>query len=95
MFAIIFYNMALRIESILKEKGITKAKLADMLEIKPSSVSSIMNGNPTLNTLQKVALVLDVPFMELFDKEEPIITVQIDGKEYTVEKNIIINIKRK
>ncbi|MEF9922956.1 MAG: helix-turn-helix transcriptional regulator [Muribaculaceae bacterium] len=87
--------MKLRIESILKENGISKAKLAKMMGANPSSVNSIINGNPTIGTLEKVASSLGVRFIDLFEKEDPVINVEIDGEDHKVNNNITINIKRK
>lgn len=50
----------------MKQKGITRKDLAVKLEINPVSVSRLINGNPTVETLQKIADALDVTVPELF-----------------------------
>ena len=59
----------LRVKQIVKEKGLTMAKVAEMLEIHPVNLSSALNGNPTLSTLTSIAEVLGVEVAELFESE--------------------------
>ena len=47
--------MNLRVKEICKEKGITIQELADNMEMKRESLSRAINGNPTLETLEKIA----------------------------------------
>ena len=64
----------LRVKQIVKDKGLTMAKVAEMLEIHPVNLSSTLNGNPTLSTLTRIAEVLGVEVAELFESESrPII----------------------
>lgn len=53
-----------RIESILKEKGIKKIRFAEMMDINKQNVNQLFR-NPTINTLEKIAKVLDVPVWQL------------------------------
>lgn len=62
--------MELRINDIMKEKGLTQKDVAEKLGIAQASLSAMLKGNPTINTLEKIASVLGVPFIELF-KEQP------------------------
>lgn len=59
----------LKIKQIVREKGITMAKLADEMGIHPVNLSSSLNGNPTLSTLNKIAEVLGVEVADLFERE--------------------------
>lgn len=59
----------LKIKQIVREKGITMAKLAEEMGIHPVNLSSSLNGNPTLSTLNKIAEVLGVEVADLFEKE--------------------------
>lgn len=59
----------LRVKQIVKEKGLTMAKVAEMLEIHPVNLSSALNGNPTLSTLTRIAEVLEVEIADLFETE--------------------------
>lgn len=56
----------LNVQKIMKQKGITRKDLAAKLEINPVSVSRLINGNPTVETLQKIAGALNVTVPELF-----------------------------
>lgn len=55
-----------RIKEILKTKGVTQQGLADMLGVTKISVAKTLTGNPTQQTLEKIATVLDVPMWQLF-----------------------------
>lgn len=60
--------MNLRVKEVCKEKSITITQLAEILGIKQESLSRAINGNPTLDTLQKIATALNVPVSALFDE---------------------------
>lgn len=59
----------LRVKEIAKQKGLTLAKVAKMLEIHPVNLSSTLNGNPTLSTLSRIAEVLQVEVTDLIETE--------------------------
>lgn len=56
----------MRIKEVCKEKGITVSQLAEKMGIKQESLSRAINGNPTLETLEKIAFALGVDVPELF-----------------------------
>lgn len=56
----------LRIKEILKEKNVTQEELAGNIGVTRSSFIKTINGNPTLDTLKKIADALDVTVPELF-----------------------------
>ena len=56
----------MRIKEVIKEKGFTVSQLADKIGIKQESLSRAINGNPTVETLEKIAEALDVPIWQLF-----------------------------
>ena len=62
--------MQIRIKDLLKEKKVTSIWLASIVGITQPSMSNIMNGkiNPSLDTLEKIAAALNVPFIELFER---------------------------
>jgi len=62
--------MELRIKEVLKEKGLTAVWLASQIEITQPSMSGIMNGKikPSIDTLERIALALNVPVTELFEQ---------------------------
>lgn len=60
--------MDLRIKEVIKEKGTTITELADKMEINRVNLSNMVNGNPTVETLNKIASALGVPVTELFEQ---------------------------
>ena len=62
------YSMDLRIKEVIKEKGMTITELADKMGINRVNLSNMVNGNPTVETLNKIALALNVPVTKLFDR---------------------------
>ncbi|MDY6024669.1 helix-turn-helix transcriptional regulator [Bergeyella zoohelcum] len=70
----------LRIKEVAKAKGITLTEVAQKLGISKVSLSNSINGNPTLETLLKIAEVLDVDVREL-------ITPTKDAKTLYIENN--------
>lgn len=87
--------MELRIKEILSQRGITLKEFAGASGISQSNLSNYLNGNisPTLDTLKKIAVCLNVDVVELFkEKEEIELYAKYDGILYPISKNDIINI---
>ncbi|NDV15567.1 helix-turn-helix domain-containing protein [Muricauda sp. TY007] len=59
----------IRVKEILKEKGRTQIELAEKLKMSPVGLSKLINGNPTLETMQKIADALDVEVKDLFSSK--------------------------
>lgn len=72
------------IKEVIKEKGYTVTSFADKLGMTQVSLSRIINGNPTVETLQKIADSLDVEVRDLFkpnkDPEKEILYINNDGQ---------------
>ena len=60
------------IESLLKEKGLTKTAFSEMLGIKKQNLNSLMK-NPTMDTMRRFAEKLEVPMWQLFASKKDII----------------------
>ena len=60
--------MSLKVKELCRLNGITITQLAGKLNIKQESLSRAINGNPTLETLEKIAAALGVPITELFEQ---------------------------
>lgn len=73
----------LRIKEILKEKGVTQTELADKIGITQVGLNRMINGNPTAETLLKIAEALDVDIRELFEptKDDDNIPIYIKDGE--------------
>ena len=54
-----------RIEEILKERGLTKKTFGDLMGTSKQNVNALLK-NPTLNKLETIANVLDIPLWQLF-----------------------------
>lgn len=60
--------MELRIKELIKEKGTTIQSIAALIGVNRVTLSNSINGNPTLETLEKIASALGVPVTELFEQ---------------------------
>lgn len=60
--------MDLRIKEVIKEKGSSIHELADKIDINRVTLYNSINGNPTVETLNKIADALCVPVTELFEQ---------------------------
>lgn len=58
------------IKKKIKEHGWTLEKVGKELGITKSSMTQVVNGNPTLKTLDSVAKVLGIPVSELLRDDE-------------------------
>lgn len=63
-------NNCLKIKELAKSKGLTLNDLANKMGINRVTLSNMINGNPTVSTLSKIAESLNVPVSELFLVEE-------------------------
>lgn len=82
--------MELRIKDVLKEKKMTVVSLAGIIGITQPNMSNIVNGKstPSLETLEKIALALDVPVTELFEqpkKDSLSLTCPHCGKDISIK----------
>ena len=63
----------MRIKDVLKEKGITQQVLAEKLGVSYQSIKQTLNApSVTTSTLEKIAVVLDVPIWQLFVSPEEV-----------------------
>lgn len=61
----------MRILELCKERGLTQKELAERVGLTPVGLSKSINGNPTKDTLQRIADALNVHISELFEKDMP------------------------
>lgn len=81
--------MELRIKEILKEKKITAISLAETVGMAQPSMSNIVNSKvmPSVETLEKVADALGVPFTDLFEQpQQNVITCPKCGTRLEVKE---------
>ncbi len=69
MYKEIFFTNILR---LLEEKNIQKNELSDISGVSPSFVSDLTNGkgNPSLKTMEAIALALDEPLPTLLEETD-------------------------
>lgn len=86
----------LRINEIRKDKGYTLKELADKIGVSLSGLNQQIGGNPTIETLEKIAGALDVEVWELFttstSKEE--ITALVDHRGQLYKATSIEELER-
>ena len=72
IFVDLFADLVVRINQLLREKGITKKELAEKLDKKPSEISKWLSGehNFTLRSLAKLSAELGEPLLEVPKKKE-------------------------
>lgn len=60
-----------RIKELIKRKGISQEKLAEMIGVEPTALSNIVTGRnyPLFTTLEKIINVLDINFSDVFKFE--------------------------
>lgn len=72
------------LKAIRKQKGLTQVMLAELADLSPGMIGDIESGrrNPTLTTIEKISLALDVPVQQLFhDNQEEYASSALDSKE--------------
>ena len=79
--------MESRIKELLKERGITISNLAEQIGTTQTSLSRALgeNGNPTYDTLNKIAKVLDVDMSELFKSNGVSLTCPYCGNDINIK----------
>ena len=70
----------LYVNDIIRSKGITKKELAEKMNMDKAGLYKVLTGNPTLNTIIKLANVLEIPITELFEKGYSEICPHCGGK---------------
>lgn len=78
----------LRIREVMLEKGISVNEMSEKLGITRQSFYSIVNGNPTMDTLIRIAKILGVDIKQLF-KEDDNGNISDNEKEENNERNEI------
>ena len=79
--------MDFRIKELCKEKGLLFKELAQQLGITDVGLRQSLQGNPTIGTLEKIAVALGVSVPELFAPQPTnTITCPHCGKPIKVEK---------
>ena len=77
----------LRVKEVLKERRLSQKALAGKIGVAEISLSRSINGNPSLDTFQKIATALSVPVSELFEQpKQNVVTCPNCGTLLKIEK---------
>ena len=78
--------MALRIKEVIKEQGTTVQELADKMGISRVGLSQHINGNPSVEVLERLASALNAQVSDLFEKssDEVIGAVRIGDSTHVI-----------
>lgn len=79
--------MNFRILELCKEQGINQTELAEKIGLSRVGLSKAINGNPTVETLSKIANALKVDITDLFacDKRDLCGHIEYKGQVYTIK----------
>lgn len=64
-------SMELKVKDLIKQKGMTMQQFAERLGVTRDTLTRNINGNPTLETLERIANALEVDIAELFVRNTP------------------------
>lgn len=82
--------MKLKVKEVIKTKGLTMQQVADTLGVTRDTLTRNINGNPTLETLEKIAKVLNVCVSDLLNEESTVdpntITCPKCGTKFKMEE---------
>lgn len=62
--------MELKVKEVIKAKGLTMQQVADELGITRDTLTRNINGNPTIETLEKIAKTLGVSVSDLLNEKK-------------------------
>ena len=60
----------INIDKIIKKRRLSKKDIAHKMGLSRVSLHRILNGNPTLENINKLAAVLEIPVSELFERQD-------------------------
>ena len=89
-------KVAIKINRILRQRGMKQNQLAEMLDVSPQQVNKILKGreNLTLDTIERIESVLDVDLIVVLREDEAIVkTVSgeyADGRSFTKKQSIYL-----
>lgn len=72
IFVDLYADLVVRINQLLRERGMSKKELAEKLDKKPSEISKWLNGshNFTLRSLAKLSAELNAPLLQVPERRE-------------------------
>jgi len=75
------------IKKAIKDKELTVAEVAARMGVKGPALSQVINGNPTIDMLDRIAKALDIDIIELFNNPSNDVfgLIEYKGKSYRIE----------
>lgn len=78
--------MGLNIKKVIKDRGLEVKEVAARMGITPTGLSQHINGNPSVEVLERIAKAIGCDISELFEKrQEPTFTCPHCGKEIHIK----------
>ena len=65
--------MNLRIKEVIKEEGLSVQEVADRMGISRVGLSQHLNGNPSVEVIDRIAQAMNVPAWRFFASKEEIV----------------------
>lgn len=83
----IIKKSSMRIKELIKEKGLTVKEVAERMGVVSPALSRVINGNPTVEMLGRIAIALEVDIRDLFEGHDYNIygLVQHNGQTYKID----------
>ena len=80
-------NLVYNVKELLKARKMQQKDLAEKMGVAASFLSNALTGNPTIETLMKIASALDVPVSVLL-RERDYVTgfIEVNGKGFRIDK---------
>lgn len=85
----------INIDNLLKERKLTKEKLASKMNISRSALYSALNGNPTQSSLEEIARALDVTIADLYKSNSVEVLFRYKTEVYRIPEKLIIKLIEK
>jgi transcriptional regulator with XRE-family HTH domain len=78
--------MEIRLKEIMDSKGMKSVELAARLGVTKQTISNMLNGRvmPSIETINKIADILEVPMWQIFADPEEVCNTQPSQDELTI-----------